>query len=157
MTGSNPSTLARLRPAERHDTQRLKQIANAAYGIYADVLATPPQPVRDDYMALVNDDAVFVAENQEGVAGFTVLLPIHNALLLHALAVAPEAQRQGVGAQLLHFALTHAIGQGLPALEVSLEKAMLPLLGWFGRFGFETIRSPGPGGYQRYYLRRRLP
>ncbi len=147
---------ARLRPAEWRDALRLKEIASQAYRIYAAEMPRPPQAVVDDYPALIADDAVYVADGEDGVAGFTVLLPLHNALLLHAVAVAPELQRQGIGGLLLHFALNHASGQNMQALEVSIEKAMLPLLGWFGKHDFETVRSPGIGGYQRYYLRRKL-
>ncbi len=145
---------ARLRPAEPRDAARLKQLAGQAYRIHAAVLPRPPQAVTDDYAALIADDAVYVAEADSDLAGLIVLLPLHNALLLHAVAVAPEAQRRGIGGLLLRYAIEHARGQGLGAVEASVEKALLPLLGWFGRFGFDAVRSPGPGGYQRYYLRR---
>jgi len=151
-----PAPSARLRPAERRDAVRLKEIASQAYRIYAPELPRPPQAVTDDYPALIADDAIYVADGEDGVAGFATLLPLHNALLLHAVAVAPELQRQGVGGLLLRFAVDHAASQNMQAVEASLEKAMLPLIAWFGRHAFETIRSPGVGGYQRYYLRRKL-
>ena len=152
-TSENPT---RLRPAEPRDATRLKQIAIQAFRIYAELLPRPPQSVTADYAALIADDAVCVAERDGEAQGVAVLLPLHNALLLHTVAVAPEMQRGGIGAMLLNYAAQHAQGQGLGAVEVSVERAMLPLLGWFGRHGYEAVRSPGPGGYQRYYLRRTI-
>lgn len=149
-----PPPSLRLRPAETSDIGRIREIAQAAYGPYAKELPRPPSALTDDYALLIADDAVFVVEGREGVAGFAVLLPLHHALMIHSLAVDPGMQRQGAGKMLVAFAAGHAVSHSLEALEASVEKAMLPVIAWLGRNGFAAIRSPGPGGYQRYYFRR---
>ncbi len=151
-----PPPSLRLRPADKTDIGRIRQIAEAAYGTYRKDLPKPPSALTDDYALLIADDAVFVAEGRDGVAGFAVLLPLHHALMVHSLAVDPAMQRQGAGKMLINLAAGHAASLNLQALEASVEKAMLPVIAWLGRNGFAAIRSPGPGGYQRYYFRREL-
>ncbi|MBX3453333.1 GNAT family N-acetyltransferase [Ferrovibrio sp.] len=149
-----PPPSLRLRPADKADIARIRQIAEATYGPYRKDLPKPPSALTDDYALLIADDAVFVVEGRDGVAGFAVLLGLHHALMVHSLAVDPDMQRQGVGKMLIAFATGHAASLGLQALEASVEKAMLPVIAWLGRNDFVAIRSPGPGGYQRYYFRR---
>ena len=149
-----PPPSLRLRPADKSDIGHIKQIAEAAYGPYTKDLQRPHPALKDDYNALIADDSVFVVEGRDGVAGFAVLLPLHHALMVHSLAVDPGMQRQGVGKLLIRCAVSHAASLGLHALEASVEKAMLPVIAWLGGNEFAAIRSPGPGGYQRYYFRR---
>ncbi len=62
------------------------------------------------------------------------------------LAVDPMRRREGIGADLMNAAMTHAAGSGVARmfLEVSVENTTA--IGLYRRMGFETV-----GGRRRYY------
>jgi GNAT superfamily N-acetyltransferase len=79
--------------------------------------------------------------------------PKEDLWYLQLLACAPEHQRTGVGAALLHGTLARADDEGVPAY---LETQNEDNLAYYARFGFEvaTTLSPVRGGPPLWALRR---
>ncbi|MGI4734776.1 MAG: GNAT family N-acetyltransferase [Janthinobacterium lividum] len=66
------------------------------------------------------------------------------ALYLSTLAVAPAAQGQGAGRQLLHAAEAQARARGCPTLHISVLSARPELLAWYERHGYQRTGAAAP-------------
>jgi len=130
----------RLRPADRNDLYRLKEIART----------TLPDSAGLDLAALERDGSLFVAEWRTAIDAFIVLLPLQSSLLISRLTVAEEARGQGLGAWLLDCAAMHARGLGLVAIEIQRPEHDTPGIAWLAKRGFARL----PHGGNRVYLTR---
>ena len=92
------------RPAERRDIDRVARLARDAYQHYTARIGRAPAPVEADYAAVVSAGSMWVAESDDQLLGFVVLIDADDHLLLDNVAVGPAAQGRGVGAQLLALA-----------------------------------------------------
>ncbi|WP_341705734.1 GNAT family N-acetyltransferase [Ferrovibrio sp.] len=120
----------RIRPADRNDLPRLRDIAAEAW---------PGDNL--DLAALQDEQALFVAEWRIAIDGFIVLLPLHQSMLVHRLAVAGEMRGRGLGGWLLDFAAQHARGAGHAAIEVQLAEDRTGDIAWLLRHGFARARQ----------------
>lgn len=71
------------------------------------------------------------------LTGCVYLQEQDRALYLSTLAVAPTAQAQGSGQQLLHAAEAQARQRGCPTLRISVLSARPELLAWYERHGYQ--------------------
>src|SRR3546814_2177059 len=69
----------RVRLADARDLSRLHEIATESYSSFTTDLA-----------ALQQEESLFVAEWRTALDGFIVLLPLHDAILVHRLAIRSE-------------------------------------------------------------------
>src|SRR5437660_6725629 len=102
-----------LRRAEPGDVAELREIAAAAYAVYAPRIGRPPAPVAADYAGAVDRGEVWVAAEDQQITGLLVLIERPGHLLLENVAVRPSAQGQGTGSRLLELAEREAAGMGL--------------------------------------------
>jgi ribosomal protein S18 acetylase RimI-like enzyme len=130
----------RLRAADRNDLPHLNDIARTAFSDDPSL----------DLASLQRDGTLFLAEWRTAVDGFIVLLPMHNSLLIHRMAVAVEARGAGLGAWMLDCAVQHA--RDLDFIAVDIQRPIEDRIGidWLRRHGF----VPEPHGGNRIYLRR---
>jgi GNAT superfamily N-acetyltransferase len=138
-TSKPPRIDHRVRLADARDLTRLHEIA-------AESFAGPPA----DFAALQREESLFVAEWRTAIDGFVVLLPLHNAMLVHRLAIAADMRRRGLGGWLLDFAIHHARTAGLAAVEIQLPETAPDRLAWLHKRGFASLAPTG----NRILLRR---
>lgn len=132
----------RLRPADRNDLPRLRDIARTSLADAANL----------DLAALQHDENLFVAEWRTAIDAFIVLLPLQASLLISRMAVADEMRRQGIGTWLLDCAGLHARSLGLTAIEIQRSEQDGASIAWLARRGF--VRHPHGGN--RVYLTRNV-
>jgi GNAT superfamily N-acetyltransferase len=91
---------ATTRSARETDVDAVRVLAAAAYEPYTERIGRPPAPVGADYVDLIARGTTWVAEHDGRIVGFVVLIRRPDHLLLDNVAVAPDAQGLGIGAQL---------------------------------------------------------
>ena len=94
---------------------------------------------RDDHAALLK----YVADSG-GLQGCVYLEAKGPGLYLSTLAVAPEAQAQGVGRQLLAAAEAYARQHGCTHIKISVLAARPELLAWYERHGYQRTGQSEP-------------
>ncbi|MCE0764247.1 GNAT family N-acetyltransferase [Pseudonocardia kujensis] len=144
------------RPAERRDVDAAARLAHDAYQHYAARIGRPPAPMEADYAAAVGDGTMWVAEDDNGLLGFIVLLDADDHLLLDNVAVDPLAQGRGVGAQLLAFAEVEASRRGYDRIKLYTNEAMTENLDYYLRKGYVETRRGEQDGYRRVFLTKTL-
>ena len=112
-----------LRVATRDDLRAVQEIIRAAYMHYTARIAREPEPMLDDYGALIAGH-VHVDERDGAVQGILVLIPQDDAMLLDSVAVAPEAQGSGLGRLMLEFAEHKAIKASYHAIKLYTNEAL---------------------------------
>lgn len=141
-SGNRPANRVqhRLRPADRNDLYRLREIARTTLSDAASL----------DLAALERDGSLFVAEWRTAIDAFIVLLPLQSSLLISRLTVAEDARGQGLGAWLLDCAAMHARGLGLVAIEIQRPEHDTQGIAWLAKRGFARL----PHGGNKVYLTR---
>jgi len=94
---------------------------------------------RDNHAALLK----YVA-GSGSLQGCVYLEAKGHDLYLSTLAVAPEAQAQGVGRQLLAAAEAYARQHGCTHIKISVLAARLELLAWYERHGYQRTGKSEP-------------
>jgi GNAT superfamily N-acetyltransferase len=75
-------------------------------------------------------------------------------LLLDNVAVAPDAQGMGIGAQLLRLADETAARSGLGEIRLFTNEAMTENLGYYARKGYVETGRGVQDGYRRVFFRK---
>jgi ribosomal protein S18 acetylase RimI-like enzyme len=91
--------------------------------------------------------------------GFALILPAGGDALLSHLAVAPHAQRRGLGRRLVEDALEQARDMGAGALLLEVRTSSTAALALYADLGFAAVREPAPhplGGAPMLLLRREV-
>lgn len=83
------------------DADSVVRIAHDAYAHYTSRIGRAPAPMIADYVDLIAQGTVRVAESGDELLGLLVLVDRPDHLLLDNIAVGPSAQGRGVGALLL--------------------------------------------------------
>ena len=92
-----------IRPAVAEDAATIAPIVRLAYQIYIPRLGRAPAAMGVDHARAVAA-GVHVAIHRGAVVGVVTLTDTHVGCLLNNLAVAPDAQRRGIGRALIDFA-----------------------------------------------------
>lgn len=146
-----------IRVAEQGDVAAIRDCAQAAYARYIPRIGKPPGPMIDDYVATVARDDVHVAVTDQGeLAGFVVLRPGPDSMLLDNVAVRPGAQGRGIGGDLLALAEARALAEGFQRIELYTHETMTENQALYRRRGYETVRRVRESGYDRIYLAKTL-
>lgn len=115
-------TIRIARPEERDALEELQRRASLALGEYNDRLEAEPDAI-DLPMEQIERGAVIVAELDERMAGFAVVLIGDEEAELDGLFVEPEHWRKGIGASLVDVAVHEARRQGLAMMVVANPSA----------------------------------
>lgn len=83
------------------DVPRIEALVSDAYAPYVARIEREPAPMRADYAAAVEAGRVLLAVRDSWLAGVLVTEVHSDYLLVENVAVDPQAQGMGVGAQLL--------------------------------------------------------
>ncbi len=112
--------------------------------------------MRQDYTTLVNVGHVWVAERDDAVVGLLVLKLEPDHLLLDNIAVSPNAQGTGVGAQLLNFAEARAHEHGRTEVRLYTNEVMTENIAYYPRHGFVETHRATDHGYRRVFFTKHL-
>ena len=93
----------------------------------------------------------WVAHRHGQVVGFSMTLYAPDLAHLLVIAVAPDAQREGVGTALIRHCEKEALARGLPAVLLEVRPSNASALAFYHRHGFQQIAIrkdyyPAPGG-----------
>ncbi len=110
----------------------------------AAALPTAPQWARAAYAAALNQAATprriaLVAEREYCLAGFAVASVLAPEGEIESIAVAADAQRQGIGMALLAELLVALAAEGALAIMLELRESNRPAAGLYARAGFREV------------------
>jgi ribosomal protein S18 acetylase RimI-like enzyme len=146
----------RLRPATASDVPALRAIVERAYGAWVERIGMRPGPMDDDYDERVASAEVTVAEVGGEVAGFVVLVPGTEDLLVENVAVDPSHQGRGIGGALLDLADRRARELGVDRVRLYTHEGMTENLALYARRGFAEDERRQEDGFARVFLSKRL-
>ncbi len=150
-----------VRTAGVEEEKALLALLDLSFTPYVRALGREVTPVAYQRLsdALARGD-VRVAIEGDAILGFASLVPHGDALEVDLLAVAPEAQRRGIGRILLDDAEARARAAGLARLELHTAAMFGHLLRLYASAGYrETHRglpSHGADAFERVYFEKRL-
>ena len=98
----------------------------------------------DDYPPLVEDDDVWVAEDEGVLAGFVVTETEDDFLHIWELAVHLDHQRKGAGRALIAAAADAAREAGCASVTLTTFTNVAFNEAYYRALGFEVIETPGP-------------
>jgi ribosomal-protein-alanine N-acetyltransferase len=141
-TGSEPPvvppTPALLRPARYDDLQTLITLDTLAFDqIWHKSAANFAQ-------ALTKNDSFMVAQLTTQIVGYEWSEIHPQQAHLTRLAVHPDFQGRGIGAQLLHRAITDALGRGAIKITLNTQENNYRSQALYQRFGFVVTKQRMP-------------
>ena len=122
MSGPAELTIRLARPEEREELEALQRRASLALGEYNIQLEAEPEAIELP-IAHLDGGAVLVAEREDRIAGFAVVLIDDDLAELDGLFVEPELWRNGIGAALVDVAVHEARRQGLAMMVIANPSA----------------------------------
>ena len=143
-----------IRLANGRDLPAIERIVADAYGKYIARIGKPPGPMLDDYAAHLRNGTIWVAEDEEMVAGLVVLLAGEDHLLLDNVAVDPARHGRGIGGALLRFAEREAVRRGYGELRLYTHETMTENLALYPALGWQETGRGEQDGYQRVFFRK---
>jgi ribosomal protein S18 acetylase RimI-like enzyme len=145
-----------VRLATGDDLAAVEEIVQAAYEKYIERIGRRPVPMDSDYKALVGQQRVWVAEDDGHVVGILVLEEAVDHLLVENVAVAPRAQRRGIGGLLLDHADDRARAAGLTEVRLYTHESMTENRAYYPRRGFQETHRETQDGRTRVFFSKVL-
>lgn len=147
-----------IRPARNEDAAFLFSCAAAAFGDYILLIGRTPGPMLEDYYEGICHHNVFIAEDNDGPCGFSLLKDGEgNILWLDVLAVLPTASGKGIGRALLAHVEDYMQQVGKQECRVYTHVKYTRSLALYERAGFSIYTRVQENGFDRYYLKKILP
>jgi len=143
-----------IRSARADEVDAIQGLVRGAYAIYIPRIGQEPAPTRADYEALVHDGAVTVAVERSTILGVLVLRLHSDELLLENVAVAPAAQRGGVGRALIAFAEQRARELNLRKVTLYTNAQMTENLALYRRLGYAEVGRRREDGFDRVFFEK---
>lgn len=138
----NPGEQPCIRPMTPTDLDRVMEIAAS--------LPTAPQWPRTAYLAALAAEAapprIALVADSDGVIGFTVASLLPPEAELELIAVAPQAQRQGVAGKLFVSLAKELYTAQVFGIMLEVRASNHPAIGLYRRLGFAET-----GRRKRYY------
>lgn len=146
-----------MRLADAIDLAAVSAMIEDAYGPYVARIGRKPGPMVTDHAPRIAAGQVHLLEQDGRLLGLIVLIARPDALLIENVAVAPGAQGQGLGRQLLDFAADAARRAGLPRLRLYTHVAMVENQRLYARLGWHETHRITEDGLSRIYMEKPLP
>jgi len=135
----------------------MREVVQAAYGMYVDRIGREPAPMTADYARIAGSGQAWVAEQGGCIVGVLVLEPAEDHLLVENVAVAPPAQGLGVGGRLLRLAEEQARAHGLGEVRLYTNEAMTENLAYYPRRGYRETHRATDNGFRRVFFTKMVP
>jgi GNAT superfamily N-acetyltransferase len=145
-----------IREAAPADVPALLAIVDEAYSPYIARNGKKPGPMFDDYDALVESRVVWVIEDEAGVAGLVVLLPLEGKALLDNVAVASRARGKGLGRLLIEHGEALAKQGGFSEIILYTQVIMTENRTIYPHLGYRETHRATEKGLDRVYFSKRL-
>ena len=145
----------KVRLALPRETVQIAQLALRAYGHYPARIGVRPGPLDAHYSAKVHDDLVWVAD-RSAVAGYVILVPHPDHLLIENIAVDPRFQGLGIGRDLMAFAESRAQHLGLTQLRLFTHVAMVENRQFYSRLGYREVEVRRESEFARVFFEKDL-
>ena len=146
----------RLRPATESDVPSVAGLVKAAYRHYVERIGMLPRPMTDDYVEVIENRRVTVAES-EGTIVWVIVLAIDNeGFFVDNVAVHPSRRGTGLGRALLQFAEAEARRAGFDAIHLYTHEQMAENLALYSRIGYLEYDRRSQGAFSLVYMRKQL-
>jgi GNAT superfamily N-acetyltransferase len=110
----------------------------------------------DDYAARIADHQAFVLEADGALQGVAVLQDSETGLFLDNIAVAPGAQGQGLGRQMMSWIEAEGRRRGHQRLWLYTNEVMAENIAMYQRLGFGETHRAEESGYRRVFFEKSL-
>lgn len=146
-----------IRKAAPADLDDLCRCAERAYRKYVERIGKKPAPMVADFAAAIADGTAFVStDDSDRLTGFVVFYPQGEHMHLENVAVDPERQGQGIGAELIEYAERQARSAGFGRVELYTNARMTENLELYPRLGYSRFDRRVEDGFDRVYFEKRL-
>jgi ribosomal protein S18 acetylase RimI-like enzyme len=145
-----------VRRARGTDLIDIRSCAQAAYGKYIERIGKAPAPMNADFARQIEQGLVHVAVRGLQFAGYVVFHSEGDHLHLEAVAVMPEHSGRGVGKALIGFVEQVARREGLKAVELYTNEAMIENLAMYPKMGYRETQRKQHEGFKRVFFRKAL-
>jgi GNAT superfamily N-acetyltransferase len=145
------------RRARAADSGALAEVALKAYLPYVDRMGGQrPAPMDSDYTTSIAHDVVWVAEVEEQIVGFLVLVDQTGTTLLENVTVHPNWQGRGVGGVLVAIAEDHARATGKTAVRLYTNAAMVENMHLYPHLGYVEVDRRLDDGFDRVFYEKKI-
>lgn len=145
-----------IRAATRIDAGHVTACVCHAFITYIAAIGKQPQPMLDDYQALIDTGLVFAAFEEEKLVGVLVISEESHSLCIETLATHPHAQGRGVGKALIAYAETIARANRAASIWLSTNSLMHHAQQIYEHLGFMAYDRRSVNGYDRIFYRKNL-
>ncbi len=147
-----------IRSALFADAERVVGLIRAAYEGYVPTLGRNPQPMDDDYAALIAKGQVSLLEDGDRIVGVLVVQPEEcGNMLIRTIGIAPDFQNRGLGTQLMAHAEAIAEADDRTRLRLYTNEVMTGTARLYARLGYRETHRTGPEGRQVIYMAKEVP
>ena len=143
-----------IRRAEPYDVNAAQNLLRAAFTPFIAVIGQKPAPMLADLAAAQAAGQLWLAGEGQTISALMVCFAQDGALELDILAVAPEAQGQGLGAMMVSHAGALAQAAGLGAITLYTNAAMQGAQRLYARLGFDLVERRQQDGFDRLFYRK---
>src|SRR5262245_5001265 len=113
-----------LREALPGDAAAVDACVQAAYAPWVERIGCKPWPMLQDYVSVIREQHVVIAEADGELAGVLVLAETDDGLLIDNVAVHPSRKGQGIGKVLLVRAEQEALTRGYESIYLYTNEGM---------------------------------
>jgi GNAT superfamily N-acetyltransferase len=145
-----------IRLASPLETGLIAALIDAAYRDYIPRLGREPQPMTDDYTALIAAGEVWVLDGSSALDGVLVVQRQEDCLLVRTVGIAPACQRQGLGSRLMGEVERMAAEADIRTLRLYTNEVMTGNVELYERLGYAETHRTGPEGKQVIYMTKEL-
>jgi ribosomal protein S18 acetylase RimI-like enzyme len=148
--------MAELSRAEPGDADAIADLVQRAYAHYPERIGVRPAPMDADYAAAVRENEVWVAERGEAIVGVVVLRHDAGHAFVDNVAVAPDAQGEGLGGRLLALAESRAAAAGHAEVRLLTNELMHENRAMYQHLGWRQTELRREHGFSRVYFAKAL-
>jgi len=145
-----------IRPATSEDADAVSQCVTEAYSPWVPRIGRKPWPMLQDYVAVLREESVTVAEVAGRVVGVLVLSNNQEGLLIDNVAVAPAWQGCGIGKALLEHAEAEGRRMRQRTVYLYTNELMVENIALYVRFGYVEYERRQEQGFRRVFMRKAL-
>lgn len=146
----------RYRLAMEYDAGDLAELVRLAYTPYVEELGFTPGPLRVNYGKAIEAQRVTLAEAASLLLGVLIVDLTPEGFLIENVAVRPEHQSRGVGAELLRLAEAKAKASAAAQLYLFTHERMARNIAIYEHLGFEQYDRRVKDGNTLVFMRKQL-
>ncbi|HRK42206.1 MAG TPA: GNAT family N-acetyltransferase [Gemmobacter sp.] len=145
-----------IRRAAPHEVNAAQKVLRAAFTPFVALIGQKPAPMLADLAAAQAAGQLWLAGEGQAITAVMVCSVKGAALDLDILAVAPEAQGQGMGRAMIAHAEALAGENGLGVVTLYTNAAMQGAQRLYGQLGFDLVERRQQDGFDRLFYRKAL-